>query len=62
MHAFDIARRIDHHTTLRLGGGDLVKAMPQAFVKGMIEPLEAIGIAGALGGPGKPVRNRHIED
>src|ERR1041384_2854445 len=62
MHAFDIARRIDHHTTLRLSGGDLVKAMPQAFVKTRIEPLETIRIAGALGRPGEPFRDRHIQD
>ena len=62
MHAFGIALCIDDHTALRLGRGDLVEAVPQAFVEGMIEPLEAIGIAGALGGPGKPFRNRHIED
>src|SRR5207302_1807523 len=62
MHAFGIALCINDHTALRLGRGDLVEAVPQAFVEGMIEPLEAIGIAGALGGPGKPFRNRHIED
>ena len=51
MDARGITRGIDQHAALRFGCGDLVKSLAQTLVKGMVEPLETIRIAGASRDP-----------
>src|SRR5205807_6677096 len=62
MNAVDVAAGVDYRATLRVSGGDLLKALAQPFVECRIEPLKAVGVAGALCRPREPLGDRQIQD